>query len=32
MSSAYDQDGNLFKTIEVEPDLESDDGSLLPSV
>ncbi len=28
----YDQDGKLFKSIEVAPDLENDDGFVLPSV
>ena len=28
----YNQDGNLFKTIEIPPDLESDKGFVLPSV
>jgi len=29
--NVYDPDGNLFKGIEVAPDLESDDTFFLPS-
>ena len=28
----YDQSGDLFKTIEVDPDLEIDKGFILPSI
>ena len=30
--NVYDQDGNLFKSIEVAPNLESDDTFFLPSI
>ena len=30
--NVYDQDGKLFKSIDIDTDLESDDGFILPSV